>query len=190
LKSEGRAHVPSDLPLETSNWKLGTSKLGSFCTFRSPAGPRPTRQPPLPTYPSHPKFGFVLHNASRQPPPAGPNWVRFARLASSWVGRPRPTSSAAGRDWVRFARFTPRLSYGPHDGLCLNTPVPPQVWLCSAHLPSGRGEIGFVSHGSILELGSFCTITLRRASRPAGPRPFSGARAQLGSFGTIARGEV
>jgi hypothetical protein len=54
-------------------------KLGSFCTFHSPADPRPTRRP-LPTYPSPPKFGFVLHNLLRRPPPAGPNWVRFTRM--------------------------------------------------------------------------------------------------------------
>jgi hypothetical protein len=49
--------------------------------------PRPShaRQRPLPTYPSPSKFGFVLHDLLRQPPPAGTNWVRFAhqRLASA-----------------------------------------------------------------------------------------------------------
>jgi hypothetical protein len=37
-------------------------KLGSFCTFHSPAGTRPTWQLALPKYPSPPKFGFVLHD--------------------------------------------------------------------------------------------------------------------------------
>jgi hypothetical protein len=33
-----------------------------------------------PTYPSRPKFGFVLHNLLCRSPPAGQNWVRFARF--------------------------------------------------------------------------------------------------------------
>ena len=48
--------------------------------------PRPrhaARRRPLPTYPSPPKFGFVLHNSLRQPPPAWRNLVRFAHLPSA-----------------------------------------------------------------------------------------------------------
>jgi hypothetical protein len=59
-------------------------KLGSFCTFHSPAEERPTPRRYLPTYPSLPKFGFVLHNRSGRGPredcPGRPNWVRFVRL--------------------------------------------------------------------------------------------------------------
>jgi hypothetical protein len=54
------------------------AKLGSFCTFPSPAEPRPARGLPLPTCPTSPKFGFVLHNSLRQPPRPAVNWVRFA----------------------------------------------------------------------------------------------------------------
>jgi hypothetical protein len=97
-------------------------ELGSFCTFHSPADPRPPRQPPLSIYPSLPKFGFVLHNFVRQPPAAVGNWVRFAH--SAFGVRLRPASSnpqschgersaaTSVRDlgplapnWVRFARF-------------------------------------------------------------------------------------
>jgi hypothetical protein len=63
---------------------LRRGKLGSFCTFHSPGEPRPTRQLPLPTYPSPLKFGFVSHDFLGQPPATGRNWVRFARLPCSY----------------------------------------------------------------------------------------------------------
>jgi hypothetical protein len=50
-------------------------KLGSFCTFHSPAEPRSTRPWPLPTYPSPPKFGFVCI----LPPPPALNRAQIAR---------------------------------------------------------------------------------------------------------------
>jgi hypothetical protein len=97
-------------------------KFGSFCTFHSPAEPRPTRGLSLPTYPSPSKFGFVLHNFLRHWPSACPNWVRFVRFTPR--ARPRPTRHPlpiypspskfgfvlriyrpAGPNWVRFAHF-------------------------------------------------------------------------------------
>jgi hypothetical protein len=55
-------------------------ELGSFCTFHPRSDQCRKRQPPLPTYPSLPKFGFVLDNSLRQPPAAGRNVVPFARF--------------------------------------------------------------------------------------------------------------
>jgi hypothetical protein len=69
--------------------------LGSFRTFCSAAEPRLTR-PPLPTYPILPKFGFVSHIYRLAGTPAGPNWVRFARLVLQigFVSHIRPTELA------------------------------------------------------------------------------------------------
>jgi hypothetical protein len=58
--------------------RLRGPKLGSFCTFHSPAEPRPTRQLPLPTYPSPAKFGFVSHVYS----PAGAKLGSFCTPSS------------------------------------------------------------------------------------------------------------
>jgi hypothetical protein len=104
-------------PAPLVGWAVPTifpgGKLGSFCAFclrRAPARrnwvrfarftprgePRLARRPPLPTYPSPPKFGFVLHNFHRQPHPAGRNWVRFARfLLSIAAGREKLGSFCA-----------------------------------------------------------------------------------------------
>jgi hypothetical protein len=173
LKSEGRAHVPSDLPLETSNWKLGTSKLGSFRTFHSPAGPRPTRQPPLPTYPSRPKFGFVLHNCL---PSAAPGRAKLGsfRTLGLFVGWASPPGFF--RCWPRLASFRTfhsRPGHAPHADLCLNAPFRPSLALFCA-FTARPGQIGFVlpdrprpvrrrATRPRRELGLFCAFTLRRA---------------------------
>jgi hypothetical protein len=133
LKSEGQALRGT---LETSNWKLDTSKLGSFCAFHSPAEPQPTRQPPLPTYPIPPKFGFVLHDSLRETPAPGRNWVRFAQ---SLFGRaPRPA--------------------GPR-------PFP----------------------GARAKLGSFCTITFGGGARPEGRGQGRPAPTPPGEIGFVLR---
>jgi hypothetical protein len=69
-------------------------KLGSFCTFHSPAEPRPTRQPPLPIYPSPPKFGFVLHSLLRHPPPAGEIGFVWRILLSACRRRQGPSRAS------------------------------------------------------------------------------------------------
>jgi hypothetical protein len=92
------AHIPQALHVwvRFAHSPSGRAKLGSFCAFHSPAGPHPMRGLPLPIYPCPPKFGFVL----RIRPPAGRNWVRFARFAA---GRQPPA-----RNWLRFAHL-PRV---------------------------------------------------------------------------------
>jgi hypothetical protein len=98
--------------------RLRLAQIG-FVSHVSPrAEPRTTRRRYLPIYPSPPRFGFVLRGFRRRPPAPRPNWVRFARFP-----------------------LGPRQA--PHDGLAY-IPRSPQVWLCSAHLPPDRGEIGFV----------------------------------------------
>jgi hypothetical protein len=97
-------------------------ELGSFCTFHSPAGPRPKRQTPLPTYPTPPKFGFVLHGFLRHRPWAGANWVRFARF-----------TLAAARAGAKLGSF---CTIALRPGIAARQPAP----------VFGRaGQIGFVS---------------------------------------------
>jgi hypothetical protein len=82
-----------------------TPKLGLFCTFHSPAEPRPTRHS-MPRYPRCPTFGFVLHNLLRQPP--RPGEIGFVSRAS-----------LAGRGQAHTTCFA-------------QIPQVPQVWLCFA----------------------------------------------------------
>jgi hypothetical protein len=94
------------------------SQIGFVSHVSLPGRPRPTRRPPLPTYPIRPKFGFVLRNFLRQPPAAGRNWVRFAHFASETCLRPGQIG------------FVLRI-YPP-------APAPERPdWVCSAHFASG-----------------------------------------------------
>jgi hypothetical protein len=111
-----------------------------------PAKARPTRQLLLSIYPSLTRFGFVLHNSLRHPPPAGRNWVRFARLLRVPAALVPPGSAG---NWVRFARFAPPAEPGSH-GNCLYpyTSVPPSLALFCAFTVRPI-QIGFVLHISL-----------------------------------------
>jgi hypothetical protein len=98
--------------LSIRNPQSAIGKLGSFCTFHFPAEPRPTWQLPLPTHPSPPKFGFVLHVyplagaklglfcafAVRYPAPGRAKLGSFCAFAVRWPAPAEP-------NWVRFARM-------------------------------------------------------------------------------------
>jgi hypothetical protein len=81
-------------------------KLGSFCTFHSPAEPRPTRGLSLPTYPSPSKFGFVSHFL----PPAHAS----GRRKIGFVLDPSPVCSNAVRRSFAACPSRPR-SGGPQE---------------------------------------------------------------------------
>jgi hypothetical protein len=164
LKSEGQALRGT---LETSNWKLDTSKLGSFCAFHSPAEPQPTRQPPLPTYPIPPKFGFVLHDSLRETPAPGRNWVRFAQSLFGRAPRPagpRPFPGARAK-FGSFCTITFGGGAEAEGSGAGEAPAgtPGRNWVRFAHLACGAGprpassnprsrasrrQIGFVSHAT------------------------------------------
>jgi hypothetical protein len=128
-------------------------KLGSFCTFHSPAETRPTREPPLPTYPSHPKFGFVLRIFRRAPPPDGAKLGSFCVFG---LRRPRTATSfnPQSRNWVRFARIvtngTKRTAVNGTETLlswkfsCLVLTLPAgRTTSCESAVPSARRQRRF-----------------------------------------------
>jgi hypothetical protein len=168
--------------------------------FHSPAEPRPTRQLPLPTSPSHPKFGFVLRDSFRHTPAAGPNWVRFARFT------PRPGRSPHGDSLCPYPLVPPKFGFVLHDFLCQHTPAGARlgsfctIWPVRSDpvgrsppptpCPPGRNWVCFSEatgqqyvHNIITEpgLSSFCHFAnwVRFAHLPSGARP---RRAKLGSF--------
>jgi hypothetical protein len=87
------------------------AKLGSFRTFHSSGEPRPTRLP-LPKYPSHTKFGFVLHKSS---PPrhgessaaCGRNQNRFSRQDAKNAKKTGWECCSPLRSWRLGARHNP-----------------------------------------------------------------------------------
>jgi hypothetical protein len=118
---------PSHAPDESSRFPYTPvhPNLASFCTISSITRLR------------RGEIGFVLHNSA------------LRRL-----GVPVRHLPPAGRNWVRFARFTPRPRHGGRgDGLCPYTPV--HLSLASFCIISSvtrlrRAEIGFVLHNSAL----------------------------------------
>jgi hypothetical protein len=117
------------------------AKLGSFRPFHSRLGHTSDADRPCPLVPVPPTFGFVSHNCLRQPPAAGE--IGFVSHVSL-PGRATPCMLTA-------------FAYLPQS---------PQVWLCFAHIPSGRAK-----------LGSFRTI---RARRPRPSAPISGRAGRIG----------
>jgi hypothetical protein len=138
--------------------RLAHRELGSFCTFHSPAEPRPTRQSLLPTHPNPPKFGFVSHNFLRHPPPAGPNWVRFARFtprAGSRPTRPQPYPYTPGHlslalfdayDKSRGSGFRSAFLALYRGLVRLNSTFVVGVLFCA--FTTKPGQIGFVLHAT------------------------------------------
>jgi hypothetical protein len=166
-------------PLKLQTGNLALRNWVRFAHFTPRPGHAPHGNRLCPHTPVAPSLASFCTIASRQPPPAGPNWVRFARLASSWVGRPRPASSVAGRDWVRFAHFTPRPHRAPHACLCPNVPVPPRLALfCAFTLRPGRNWVRFARFdpriGFVLHNHSPAGITARR------PAPVFGRAGPIG----------
>jgi hypothetical protein len=137
-------------------------ELGSFCTFHSPAEPRPTRHLPLPTYSISPKFGFVLHNFLRQPPRR--DEIGFVLHASALRGAcPRPDRGLPRHAVLLRGRPARLLPPRPEIGFVLRI-----------HPPAGPNWVRFAHSAS-----AWLKPTLSRWQRPRGTLPLVGARSAL-----------
>jgi hypothetical protein len=127
------------------------------------------RRRPLPIYPSHRKFGFVLHIC--RPPGAKLGLFCMICLFAGWASPPDTF-----REWPRLGLFcgfslrAGQIGFVSHvllrgrapAGTTASAYIPEvtQVWLRFAHLPSGR-------HPGGTRLGSFCTYCDKRHKKNA-----------------------
>ncbi len=212
------ARLPLPSSLDTSHFGLETPlQIGFVLHNRPRQGPQACRRAPIPgqrgtnwlrfarssstapvprtsPQPAQPGIGFVWRACSC----ASGTFVLTPQMVSSWVGRPRPTSSSFASKNLDLLPEPPQIGFVSHDR-CRQRHWQPR----RPPVTAVRAQIGFVSprpfadptrHNSFSnkylpfvslqgKLASFCTLVAeRRRSRSWQPAPRPVGRGKLGLF--------